>query len=184
MNLKRLGLHQRSTPPWSLSLKSTATSLSRCSRTSRKPKMHQCDYSQTNNVTNVSLWVFYLSGIRITHLPDFLLPSLSITPLPRNVDMALSVVLLALPNAFDISSTVLLGLSFIYLIIALSKADKFNPPLNPPFNPPSPCSKVPFIVPLFCVIVPFNPPRLSLNRIMRLTNGGLTSNVGSGNPAA
>ena len=98
--------------------------------------------------------------------------------------MALSVVLLALPNAFDISSTVLLGLSFIYLIIALSKADKFNPPLNPPFNPPSPCSKVPFIVPLFCVIVPFNPPRLSLNRIMRLTNGGLTSNVGSGNPAA
>ena len=27
------------TPPWSLSLKSTATSLSRCSRTSRQPKM-------------------------------------------------------------------------------------------------------------------------------------------------
>ena len=53
------------------------------------------------------------------------------------------VVLLALPNAFDISSTVLLGLSFIYLIIPLSKADKFNPP--------------------------FNPPRLSLNRIIRLT---------------
>ena len=32
--------------------------------------------------------------------------------------------------------------------------------------------------------VPFNPPRLSLNRMMRLRNGGLTSNLGSGSPAA
>jgi hypothetical protein len=91
-------------------------------------------YGTISHLRNI---VPYKSYLITFHLPIFLEPILSITPLTCKLLRILSIVLLDKDNSFEIDSAVEFGFSNNILITSSSECVKFKPTFKPTFC----CSK-------------------------------------------